>query len=77
MSKQPLPGPTANAVGHCPTTIQISQLLTRPDTGSLPSTIAPPNHPIPHNVCKNICIVLRLKHILYWIISGRQVLTQN
>ena len=42
MSKQLPPAPTASAVGPCPTLIQI---VGRPDTGSLPSTIAPPNHP--------------------------------
>ena len=41
MSKQPQPAPTANAVGPCPTVIQI---VRRPGTGSLPSTIAPPDH---------------------------------
>ena len=40
MSKQP--APTASAVGPCPTVIQI---VGRPGTGSLPSTIAPPDHP--------------------------------
>ena len=42
MSKQPLPAPTASAVGPCPTVIQI---VGRPGTGRLPSTIAPPDHP--------------------------------
>ena len=42
MSKQPPPAPTASAVGPCPTVIQI---VARPGTGSLPSTIAPPDHP--------------------------------
>ena len=42
MSKQPLPAPTASAIGPCPTIIQI---VGRPGTGSLPSTIAPPDHP--------------------------------
>ena len=42
MSKQPPPAPTASAVGPCPTIIQI---VGRPGTGSLPSTIAPPDHP--------------------------------
>ena len=36
MSKQPPPAPTASAVGPCPTVIQI---VGRPATGSLPSTI--------------------------------------
>ena len=42
MSKQPPPAPTASAVGPCPT---IKKLVGRPGTGSLPSTIAPPDHP--------------------------------
>ena len=37
MSKQPPSAPTASAVGSCPTVIQI---VGRPGTGSLPSTIA-------------------------------------
>ena len=43
MSKQPPPAPTTSAVGPCPTLIQI---VGRPGTGSLPSTIAPPDHPV-------------------------------
>ena len=48
MSKQrhpppPPPAPTASAVGPCPTIIQI---VGRPGTGSLPSTSAPPDHPL-------------------------------
>ena len=39
ISKQPPPAPTASAVGPCPTIIQI---VGRPGTGNLPSTIAPP-----------------------------------
>ena len=42
MSKQPTPAPTTSAVGPCPTVIQI---VGRPGTGSLPRTIAPPDHP--------------------------------
>ena len=42
MSKQPPPAPTASAVGPCHTVIQI---VGRPGTESLPSTIAPPDHP--------------------------------
>ena len=42
MSKQPPPALTASAVGPCPTVIQI---VGRPYTGSLPSTIAPPDLP--------------------------------
>ena len=43
MSKQPPPAPTASAVDPCPTIIQI---IGRPGAGSLPSTIAPPDHPM-------------------------------
>ena len=43
MSKQPPPAPTASAIGPCPTFIQI---VGRPGTESLPSTFAPPNHPL-------------------------------
>ena len=42
MSKQPPPAPTASAGGPCPIIIQI---VGRPGTGSLPRTIAPPDHP--------------------------------
>ena len=42
MSKQPPPAPTASAIGPCPTLIKT---VGRPGTGSLPSTIAPPDHP--------------------------------
>ena len=42
MSKQPPPAPSVSAVGPCPTVIQI---VGRPGTGSLPSIIAPPDHP--------------------------------
>ena len=47
MSKQP--APTASAVGPCPTVIKI---VGRPSTGSLPSTIVPPDHPHPDWDCK-------------------------
>ena len=42
MSEQPPPAPIASAVGPCPTVIQI---VGRPGTGRLPSTIALPDHP--------------------------------
>ena len=42
MSKQPPPAPATSAVGPCPTVIQI---VGRPGTGSLPSTIAPCGRP--------------------------------
>ena len=43
MYKQPPPAPIASAVSPCPTVIQI---VGRPGTGSLPRTIAPPDHPL-------------------------------
>ena len=43
MSKQPPPAPTASAIGSCPT---VTQIVGRPGTGSLPRTIAPPDHPL-------------------------------
>ena len=43
MSKQPPPAPTASTVGPFPTQIQT---VGRPSTGSLPSTFAPPDHPL-------------------------------
>ena len=43
MSKQPPPAPTASAAGPCPDKIQI---VGRPSAGSLPSTIAPLDHPL-------------------------------
>ena len=42
-SKQPPPAPTASTIGPCPTVIHI---VGRPGTGSLPSTVAPPDHPL-------------------------------
>ena len=40
ISKLPPPAPIASALGPCPTVIKI---VGRPGTGSLPSTIAPPD----------------------------------
>ena len=45
MSKQPPPAPTTSAVCPCLTVIQI---VGRPGTRSLPSTIAPPD-PTPYS----------------------------
>ena len=43
-TNQPPPSaPTASAIGPCPTVIKI---VGRPGTGSLPSTIAPHDHPL-------------------------------
>ena len=43
MSEQAPPAPTVSAVGPCPAIIKISRMP--PGTGSLPSTIASPDHP--------------------------------
>ena len=40
MSKQPPPAPTASAIGP------VIQIVGRAGTGRLPSTIAPPDHPL-------------------------------
>ena len=67
------PAPTASAIGPCPTAIKI---VGRPGTGSLPSTIAPPNHPPPLTgqyvlVCLKILyeytnkILFKLTHFLF------------
>ena len=44
MSKPPQPAPTASPIGPCPTVIKI---VGRSGTGSLPSTIAPPDNSPP------------------------------
>ena len=44
MFKQPLPVPTANAVGICPTVL-LSKLVCRSGTRSLPNNFAPSDHP--------------------------------
>ena len=56
MTKQPPPAPTTSAVGPCPTVIQI---VGRPDTGSLPSAIAPPDHPNEIFRCRTMHAILR------------------
>ena len=43
MSEQPPPAPTASAVGPCSSEILF---VGRPGSGRLPSTIAPPDHPM-------------------------------
>ena len=69
MSKQPPPAPTASAIGPCPTIIQI---VGRPDTGSLPSTIAPPDPPPPQVGWLVGCFgFLRPFETVFHSISGR------
>ena len=53
MSKPPPPAPTVSAIGPCPTAIKI---VGRPGTVSLPSTIAPPDHPLHDN---NVLTILQ------------------
>ena len=61
MSKPPPPAPTASAIGHCPTVIKI---VGRPGTGSLPRTIASPDHPtwsMAYAVC-HAPVPIQLRH---------------
>ena len=74
MSIQPPPASTASALGPCPT---ITQIVGRPGTGSLPSTIAPPDHPpqllensLPSNDWKTLC-QLRNKWNIFCIREGQ------
>ena len=65
MSKQP--APTVSAIGPCPTIIKI---VGRPSTGSLPRTIAPPDHP-----CSTVYVYCRKElifasnHVSLWLVS--------
>ena len=43
ISKPPSPAPIVSAIGPCPSVIK---MVERPGTGSLPSTIALPDHPL-------------------------------
>ena len=61
MSKQPTSAPTASAVGPCPTVIQI---VGRPGTGSLPSTIATPATPVTVRDIFGICTTIHRYPIL-------------
>ena len=61
MSKQPPPAPTASAVGPCPTVIH---------TGSLPSTIAPPDHPLKCLVYNETRIINRIDRLQYYFSQG-------
>ena len=64
MSKPPPPAPTASAIGPCPTVIKI---VGRPGTGSLPSTFAPPDHPLlsqPGRVAQSVGHLTRKSGVL-------------
>ena len=65
MSKPP--PPTASAIGPCPTVIKI---VGRPGTGSLPSTIAPPDHPMK-------ILKIKLSLMLWGWSGGAKVLLPN
>ena len=71
MSKQPPPAPTTSAVGPCPTVIQI---VGRPGTGSLPSTIAPPDHP---RLLNGRCSKFAMSHYISYITNVFQTPYQN
>ena len=47
MSKQLPPAPTLSAISPC---LTILQIVGRPGTGSLPGTVAPPDHPPKHGI---------------------------
>ena len=68
MSKPPPPAPTASAIGPCPTVIKI---VGRPGTGSLPSTIAAPDHPLKVfgnvKLLKYDCMAGWLVGWLFWV----------
>ena len=59
MSKQPPPAPTESAVGPCPTVIQI---VGRHGTVSLPSTIAPPDHPLAERQLQDDAALLQKRY---------------
>ena len=70
MSKQPPPAPTASAVGPCPTVIQI---VGRPDTGSSPSAIAPPDHPDSIRTPSPEIVSILPTEIIYQIVNHLQI----
>ena len=63
ISKPPPPAPTANATGPYPTEIKI---VGRPGTGSLPSTIAPPDHPLPPSKAPSQSQAVKSTKFLMW-----------
>ena len=67
MSKQPTPVPSESAEGPCPTVIQI---VGRPGTGSLPSTIAQPDHP---QYRKEACDYSERIRRLIWILDIKTI----
>ena len=60
------PPPTASAVGPCPTVIRI---VGRLDTGSLPSTIEPPDHPLGYCRARAYCACGRYGWCLFALSS--------
>ena len=66
MSKPPPPAPTASAIGPCPTIIKI---VGHPGTGSLPSTIAPPDHPLSQMSDLQQALMLLFHTIYGWLLA--------
>ena len=64
MSKPPPPAPTASAIGPCPTVIKN---VGRPGTGSLPSTIAPPDHSL--YIGSRACETIVYNTSIFWVYS--------
>ena len=62
MSKQPPPAPTASTIGPCSAIIQI---VGRLGPGSLPRTIALPDHPHLHLLVIIILYEIILTNILF------------
>ena len=58
--------PTASATGPCPTIIHI---VGCPGTGSLPRTIAPPNHPYSYSNCLAEAILMSTHNIPFSILK--------
>ena len=69
MSKPPQPAPTASAIGPCPTVIKI---VGRPGTGSLPSTIAPPDHPPPPPIYRMVQRLRQFENAFYKNVNRRK-----
>ena len=61
MPKPPPPAPTASAIGTCPTVIKFAG---RPGTGSLPSTIAPPDHPKKEEMRNNAVLPMQIGAVI-------------
>ena len=63
MSKQTQPSPTASTIGPCPT-------IWCPSTVSLPSTFAPPNHPVSVGVSKMFKFYIEVFYVMGKMLAG-------